>query len=229
MPSPRPPFYQLAVPGPAITAPRDGLPLQQTSDSLFLAVLHERSRSTGWVIGEGGGDGQRSFQPCRPPADPSLKRRDSLFVSCKHLRRLLVFTSPFFAFRRLCQQPTPNGASLSVADHALTQDGAWSPTDFGGFYLTMLTPPIGLGQPDALIRELSTQPLFSWCDLTAAEPATAVHGGDWICPNCGIISATHGSWCRPPPPGTSGGGQSYTYQLCVTCLITFDCQPTAHH
>jgi len=226
---PPPPPYKLAVPGPAVTAPRDGKPLNRTQDELFLAVLMERSRATGWVVGTPDPDGQRSYQACPPPADPQSRRGGPLYLSTKTLRRRLVQNSTLFAIRRFCQQPTPNEASLSITDHTLTQNGVWNPTEFGGFILTMLTPPIELGKPDPLINRLPTTPLFAWCDLNAPEPATAAQGGDWICPNCGIMPATHGGWISPPKTWAIKCGRAYHYKLCVTCYLAFDCRLAARN
>jgi len=229
MPTPTPPPYKLAVPGPTTTAPRDGLPLNRTQDDLFLAVLMERSRATGWVVGAQGPDGNRTYEACPPPADPQSRRGGPVYLSTKTLRRRLVQDSTLFAIRRFCQQPTPNGASLSVADYDLTQNGNWGAPEFGAIYLSLLTPPIELGKTDPLIRRLPATPLFSWCDLNASEPATAVHGGDWICPNCGIISATHGIWSSPPETWAIRCGRAYQYQLCVTCLLVFSRQLAARN
>lgn len=229
MPTAPPPPFKLAVPGPSITAPRDGRPLNRTQDDLFLAVLLERSRSTGWVVGTQGLAGKLIYQACPAPADSQARRGGPIYLSTKTLRRRLVQDSTLFAIRRMCQQPTPNGASLSVANYDLTQNGSWSAPEFGTIYFSHLTPPIILGQPDLLISRLPTTPLFSWCDLNAPEPATAVQGGDWICPNCGIISATHGIWSSPPKTWAIRCGRAYHYQLCVTCLLVFGRQLAARN
>jgi hypothetical protein len=108
---------------------------------------------------------------------------------------------------------------MSVVNGSITQRDAWCPDDFVETYFSVLTPPVVLGEPDALIAGLTTTPLFSWCDLNAPEPATAVNGGDWICPNCGIMSATHGVWSSPPETWAKLCGRSYRYTLCVTCQL----------
>jgi len=224
MKSKPPPSYALSVPGSAVTAPRDGQPLNRTKDELFLAVLFERSRATGWVVGEPNPGGQRSYHACEPPATPQARRGGPIYLSTKTLRRRLVRDSLLFAFRRFCQQPTPKGATMRVVNGSITQRDAWCPDDFVETYFSVLTPPVVLGEPDALIAGLTTTPLFSWCDLNAPEPATAVNGGDWICPNCGIMSATHGVWSSPPETWAKLCGRSYRYTLCVTCLLAFDIQ-----
>lgn len=222
MPTPSPLTYQLVVPGPSITAPRDARPLNQTRDALFVAVLHERSRTTGWIQGVVEEDGVRHYHVCPPPADPQSRSGGPVYLSTKTLRRRLVQDSGLFAFRRLCQQPTPGGATMSVVGYDLTVDGVWMPDEFVEQYFSSISKPILLGQPDRIIAELPTTPLFSWCDLTAESPAIAVNGGDWICPHCGIISATHGSWSSPPEAWARRCGRAIEYKLCVTCLLVFD-------
>jgi hypothetical protein len=196
---------------------------------LFLAVLLERSRATGWVVGTPGSAGKLSYQACPAPADPQARRGGPIYLSTKTLRRRLVQDSTLFAIRRMCQQTTPNDASISVTDHTLTQDGVWSPTDFASLMLTVLTPSIELGKPDPLISRLPTTPLFSWCDLNAPEPATAFQGGDWICPNCGIMPATHCTWSSPPRTWATKCGCAYSYKVCVTCYLAFDCHLAARN
>lgn len=217
-----PPSFALAVPGPSITAPRDGRPLNQTRDRLFVAVLHERSRATSWIQGVVEGDGIRHYHACPPPLAPQATKGGPLYLSTKTLRRRLVQNSGLFDFRRLLQQPTPKGATISVAGYDLTANEVWQPSEFAELLISCISKPILLGQPDRIIAELPTTPLFSWCDLTAESPSVAVNCGDWICPHCGIISSTHGLWSSPPQTWAMRCGRAYDFTLCVTCLLVFD-------
>lgn len=217
-----PPTFALAVPGQGVTAPRDGRPLNQTRDALFVAVLHERSRATGWIQGLVEADGVRHYRPCQPPEAPQASKGGPLYLSTKTLRRRLVQNSGLFDFRRLLQQPSPMGAKISVVGYDLTANESWQPTENAELYFSCISKPILLGQPDMMIAELPTTPLFSWCDLTAESPAIAVHCGDWICPHCGIISSTFGLWSSPPQTWAMQCGRAYDYTLCVTCLLVFD-------
>ena len=217
-----PPIFALAVPGPAITAPRDGRPLNQTKDALFIAVLHERSRATGWVVGEVGADGVRHYQSCAAPADGQARHAGPLYLSTKTLRRRLVHSSGLFHFRLMYQRPKPPDGMTLVASELICEGGEWCPTKAASFYLEVLNPPVQIGQPDALITQIRTEPLFSWCDLNAPEPAKAVYNGDWACPNCGIIPSTTGEWRSTLESWAIGAGRAFEFRLCVTCHLVFE-------
>lgn len=122
------------------------------------------------------------------------------YLSAKALRQRLVKESGLFDFRLLCQKASPGGAAIHLGDIALTKGLAWSLDDSAKSRLSSLASPIDLGQPDRLIAELHSTPLFASCDLTADEPAVAVNDGDWICTQCGIVSSTDGHWSSPPEP-----------------------------
>ena len=229
MKAPQTPSFALAVPGTSVTAPRDGRPLNQTKDALFIAVLHERSRATGWLVGEMGQDGVRHYQTCPPPADPQSRKGGPIYLATKTLRRRLVQNSGLFDFRRLFEQPSPNGAAITVMDEPMTEGGEWKPTAAAEMYFSCIVKPIHLGQPDMMIAEVPTTPLFSWCDLTTESPAVAVNCGDWVCPHCGVISARKGIWRSPLKTWAIKCGRAYEYKFCVACVLVFDCRLAARN
>lgn len=223
----RPPPYAASVPGPSITAPRDGVPLNQSRDVLFLAVLHERSRATGWVVGERGLDGIRHYHACPPPADPQGRKGGPVYLSSKTLRHRLVRRSGLFDIRVMCQDDKPPGGNLTIGTYRLCRDGKWDVDENMKWYLECAQPLIEIGSPDVMITSLPTMPLFSWCDLTAPEPAKAVNGGDWVCPNCGLLSTVEAVWTSPARTWAGNCGRCITHTLCVVCLLKLDSRRTA--
>ena len=164
--SPR--FFQ--VPGPDCISPRDGRSIERTDDYLFIAVLIERSRRTGWLKGESLPNACHQYMPT-PPLEPSKEHIPPHHYSTKTLRRILVRKCHFWNLRLHIQNVTAPTTTISIGGRNLCSEGKWQRNDFRR-RLSVLLHPIKIGVPDPLLANLHANQFFKWCDLTQAEPFT---------------------------------------------------------
>ena len=145
--------YFFYVPGPVFLTPRDFKDIQHTDDYLFIAVLIERSRLSGWLNGE------------RPPEiSPN-------HYSAKNLRKILVRKRNFWILRTFLQNPVAPPSTIKIDGRTICSEGKWHNTAFIK-RLSSLRHPIAMGQPDELLANLHAQRFYSWCDITQPEPCT---------------------------------------------------------
>jgi len=145
--------YFFFVPGPVFLTPRDFKDLQHTDDYLFIAVLIERSRLSGWLNGE------------RPAEIPDHH------YSAKILRRILVRKRSFWILRTYLQNPTAPNLNIFIDGQTICSEGKWKNSAFIK-RLRSLRHPIEQGQSDELLNNLHNQRFYSWCDLAQPEPCT---------------------------------------------------------
>jgi len=214
-----------SVPGPQVVAPRDDCPLHQTADVLFVAVLLERSRATGWVKLERGPTGARSFLPCaapdlaQTPAAPGERKGQPEYFKTSSIRRILRRNSGLFCLRDACSGEEPPGETLSVGSRILCAKNEWLVDSGTADYLASRNPPIRIGEPEVVARQLVKEPWFSWCDLSDPEPASVNDSSRVICPRCGIQSPEVGTTISPSWTWARRCGQAFASLHCPVCLL----------
>ena len=159
-----------AVPGPDCLSPRDGSTVERTDDYLFIALLIERSRTTGWIKAEYQPGDTPDYLPVPPPEIIQGKGLPRYYAT-KTLRRLLTHKRDLWILRRYIQNEKAPSVSISIGEHTLCRDGKWQRNALRKQF-NALRHPIEIGKPDSLLAGLHAQSFFSWCDLTQPQPCT---------------------------------------------------------
>ncbi|MFO1437590.1 MAG: hypothetical protein U1F81_04655 [Verrucomicrobiaceae bacterium] len=151
------------VPSDDCLAPRDGKYIERSIDYLFIAVLVERSRESGWIKHEKGEDKSFQYVTSRPP-DITPGHAVPHYYATKTLRRLLTRQLNMWRLRLLIQNATPPPHSIKIAGHLICAEGSWRNGD-GKKALASMRHPIEIGREDSFIASLHKQRFFSWRDL----------------------------------------------------------------
>jgi hypothetical protein len=162
-------FFQ--VPGPECLTPRDGKTIERTDDYLFIAVLIERSRPTGWVKAERNPESAPQFILFAPPPEIIKGKTHPHLYATKTLRKILVRNRDLWILRTYLQNPTAPSLNITIDGHIICSEGKWHSNAFTK-RRPSLRHPIAMGQPDELLTNLHAQRFYSWCDLTQPEPCT---------------------------------------------------------
>jgi len=158
------------VPGPQCLSPRDHDTIGRTKDYLFLAVLIERSRATGWIKAERQADGTTH---CKPAPQPQIVQGKGLPLcyATKTLRRILSQKRDLWILRRYIQNEKAPTETITIGGKTLCKEGKWQPRALR-HQLRALHRPIEIGKPDPFLASLHAQSFFSWCDLLSPQPCT---------------------------------------------------------
>lgn len=163
------PFYHFSVPGCNCHSPRDGMPLAKTRDALFTMVLHERSRSTGWVVGKKV-NGMWQYHPTQPPANPQSVKGGPLYYRSKALRHRIVRNTGYWLVRKICAPQAQPDCLVRIGDETLCSSRKMNPSPKLLELFQTLNPAILVGEPDPLMASLASEPMFNWCDLSSDAP-----------------------------------------------------------
>jgi len=158
-----------SVPGSSSLRPRDGLDLHKTKDLLFLAVLLERSRQSGWVKRLTSEQGWE-FIPAAAPEGPQTKGTPP-YHSTKSLLRIVHTETNLWQFRRLCESSSPPDVGMSIEGKTLHSTGKWTLQNADAT-LSKLKHPLIRRQGSDENGGLRHLRFFEWCDLTMEAPCS---------------------------------------------------------
>lgn len=156
-----------SVPGSLCLRTRDGLDLHKTKDLLFLAVLVERSRPSGWVKRVTAEQGWE-FLPAVAPEGSQTKGAPP-YYSTKSLRKRLNTGTNLWQFRRLCESPSPPDVGMSIEGKTLYAKGKWTLQNADA-PLSQLKHPLNREEVPHKNSGLAQLRFFEWCDLGMETP-----------------------------------------------------------
>lgn len=229
------------APGSDCLKPRDGKYIERSEDYLFLAVLVERSRESGWVKFEKNPDSTFCYVPSPPPDAPAGQATPHHY-STRMLRRLLSRRLELWWLRVLIQNEMPPPSSITIQGSLLCEGGKWHKRGWKQKFFRM-RHPLEIGKIDAFLAGLHTQQFFTGCDLRqvldlqcVTNPLRSeggklarpiIKGGETgylekseqlICPVDGLVVPIEVFHSSPASAWRNLCGRSYASLHCPECL-----------
>ncbi len=187
-------FYS-SPPAPDEHKPRDGAPLRKTQDVLFLALMLEGCRKTGWMETTLDASGQQSCRVIPKPTTSAVKGQQ--FWKMKTLKKAL-FDHEFWEVRRLRRRPDGHRIKIPRGH--------------------VLKFPMRRGADPLLSSETWSEHFHSWANVEDL----VVKPGELLCPLCGPMPPLVVPVTSPSETWSMACGRSYHFYCCSGCLGAFD-------